>query len=66
MMKKLEGVSFILITISGILWGIYALWELDMVNYLLGPNWLADLVDVLFGIAAVVFVLNFKSLSRKI
>ena len=64
MIKNLKSFCFGLLTVSAVLWGVYGLWDVDLINYLLGPNWFSSSIYVAFGLAGVFFLLNARSIIK--
>ena len=59
--KWLHIVSFSLVIVGGLNWGLYGLLDLDLVDTLFGGlPFLANLVYVLFGAAALYLVFTHK------
>ena len=65
-MKKLEFLAFILIVIGGINWGLWGLFEFNFVDYVFGNLWIANLIYVLIGVAALYFIITWKAVANKI
>ncbi|OGG80595.1 hypothetical protein A3A39_01435 [Candidatus Kaiserbacteria bacterium RIFCSPLOWO2_01_FULL_54_13] len=59
-MKYAHTVSFILLAVGGLAWGIYGLIGLDVVYSFLGES-IAKIVYILVGVAAVYEVVTHKS-----
>jgi uncharacterized membrane protein YuzA (DUF378 family) len=60
-MKALHMVSWILLIIGGLNWGLEGLFKFDLVTYLLG-SWplLVSLIFILVGISAVIELFTHK------
>ena len=57
-MKAVHIISFILLVVGGLNWGVVGIWEVDLVAKL-GPS-VAQVVYILVGIAAIVELLTHK------
>lgn len=58
-MKYLKQITYVLLLIGGINWGVYGLSGYDVVNILLGSiPMIANIVYVLVGLSAVYILLN--------
>jgi uncharacterized membrane protein YuzA (DUF378 family) len=64
-MKNLDVVAAVLLVIGGLNWGLYGLFQTDLVNTLFGGSFLATLVYVLVGLAAVWQVVGLKAIQRR-
>ncbi len=56
MVHRLEPVALLLMIMAALNWAIVALFELNVVTTILGTGTAADVVYVLFGVSALVFV----------
>ncbi|MBA2763140.1 MAG: DUF378 domain-containing protein [Thermoleophilaceae bacterium] len=56
MIHRLEPVALLLMILAGLNWAIVALFETNLVTTVLGTGTPADVVYVLFGVSALVFV----------
>ena len=56
MIHRLEPVALLLMILAGLNWAIVALFEMNVVATILGTGTPADVVYVLFGVSALVFV----------
>ena len=65
-MKKLEKWVLGILAISGINWGLWAIFDLNLVEYFFNENWIKGLVYFIFGICGVYEVFTWKYwLGRK-
>lgn len=60
-MKKIDLLAFVLLIIGGINLGLSGLFDFDIIDYVFGNLWIANLIYVLIGIAAVFFVITWKA-----
>ena len=52
-MKKIDIVALIFLLAGGINWGLWGLFEFNLIYYIFGENWIYRVLFVLFGISAV-------------
>jgi uncharacterized protein len=60
-MKKLDLIALILLVVGGINWGLWGLFEFNIVDYVFGNLWIANLTYFLIGVAAIYFVVTWKT-----
>ena len=56
MVKKLESLALFLMIVAALNWAIVALFETNVVAEVFGTGTLTDVIYVLFGVAALVWV----------
>lgn len=56
LMKRFEPVWLALVILGGLTWGMVALFDWNLVTEVFGSGTAADVVYVLFGIGALMFV----------
>ena len=56
MVRKFEPLALLLLIIGALNWGIVALFDTNVVTEIFGTGTATDVVYVLFGISALVFV----------
>jgi hypothetical protein len=56
MVKKLEPLALLLLIIAALNWAIVALFDTNVVTEIFGTGTATDVVYVLFGVSALVFV----------
>jgi hypothetical protein len=49
----IDVIAFVLMVIGGLNWGLYGLFQLDIVNMILGAGLIADIVYTLVGVSAL-------------
>jgi uncharacterized protein len=59
-MKKLDFLALVLIVIGGINWGLYGLFDFNMIDYVFGRVWIDRVFYVLFGLSAIYLAACFK------
>lgn len=67
-MKKLNAfdwTSLILLIVGGLNWGLVGLFKLDLINATLGDSWLARIIYVLVGAAAVYAILMTGKMGKE-
>ncbi len=56
MVKKFEPLALLLMVIAGLNWAIVALFDTNVIAEIFGTGTVTDVVYVLFGLSALVFV----------
>lgn len=64
-MKKLDILVCILLCLGGLNWGLMGLFEFNLVETLVGHDWLDRLIYVLIGAAAVYQVVGWKQIKKR-
>ena len=64
-MKKIDLLAFVLLLVGGINWGLWGLFEFNVVDYIFGNLWIANLLYVLIGVSALYFVVTWKTIASK-
>ncbi|MEZ4180042.1 MAG: DUF378 domain-containing protein [Candidatus Doudnabacteria bacterium] len=60
-MKALHIVTFLLLFVGGINWGLVGLFDFNLVNLIFGSmTWLENLVYILVGVSAIYFAFTHK------
>lgn len=59
-MKILHIISFILLAVGGLNWGLVGAFDFNLVTWLLGASTLANVVFILVGIAALIEIFTHK------
>lgn len=67
-MKSLDVLAKILLIVGGLNWGLWGLFQFDLVAALFGGNSaaLSRIVYSLVGIAAVYYALSWKSMQQRV
>lgn len=52
-MKKIEKLSIGLLVIAGINWGLWGLFEFNLIYYIFGKEWIDRVIYFLFGVAGI-------------
>ncbi len=56
MIRRLEPLWLVLVILGGLTWAVVALFDTNIVTSVVGDGVVADIVYVLFGVAALMFV----------
>lgn len=57
----IDWLAFVLVIVGGLNWGLWGLLKFDLVDFLLGSiPWLANIVYILVGLAAVYMIFTAK------
>ena len=65
MLKKFNNLAILLLVISGLVWGVFGLYQINMVEYVFDREWLIRIIYVLFGVAFIYRFLTCRSESKK-
>ncbi len=57
-MSTLDWISFVLLVIGGLNWGLVGAFNFDLVQAIFGANVVSDIVYILVGIAAIVAIIS--------
>jgi len=52
-MKKVDIIAMLLLIFAGINWGLWGLFEFNLVYYVFGADWIDRVIYVLLGVSAV-------------
>ncbi|KPK33351.1 MAG: hypothetical protein AMS24_01450 [Chlamydiae bacterium SM23_39] len=64
-MKKLDVVVMSILIFAGINWGLWGLFEFNLVYYIFGKEWIDKLLYVLFGAAGVYYLTGFRIIAER-
>lgn len=64
-MKRLEQLALVLLIFAGINWGLWGLFEFNLVYYIFGKDWIERVIYVLLGIAGVYGAVAWSSFLRR-
>jgi uncharacterized membrane protein YuzA (DUF378 family) len=64
-MKKLDILAAVLLVIGGLNWGLYGLFQTDLVNAAFGGTALATVIYALVGLAAVWQAFGLRAIQRR-
>lgn len=65
MLKRLDGLAVLFLVLSGIVWGIVGIFQLNLVEYVFDREWLVRTIYVLFGFAFISHSISWYSDSKK-
>ena len=57
-MNVIDWIAFVLLVIGGLNWGLYGLFNMDLVLSILGTGTIADVVYTLVGVSALYMVIS--------
>lgn len=60
MKKIIDIIASALLIIGGLNWGLWGIWDMNVVNYIFGQIWLERFVYFLFATAAVYAMIAWK------
>jgi len=63
-MKKLHILAVILLVLGGINWGIYGLFDFNLIDYIFGRVWIDRVIYVLFGLSSLYLITFCKSICH--
>jgi hypothetical protein len=63
-MRRLKYVALVLVVIGGLNWGLYGLFDLDLIALLLGTGVLAQLIYTLVGVGALWIAIYYLFLRK--
>lgn len=61
-MKFFNFVCMILLVLSGLNWGLFTCFNLNLIEYVFGQVWIENIVYVLMGLSGIYAALNWKHL----
>lgn len=64
-MKKLDQVVLVLLIFAGINWGLWGLFEFNLVYYIFGRDWIDRVFYVLLGVCGVYLTVAWKSIGMR-
>ena len=64
-MKKLDQIVMALLIFAGINWGIWGLFEFNLVGYIFGREWVDRLFYVILGLAGVYVAIGWCSIHNR-
>ena len=62
-MKKVDAVALLFLVFGGINWGLWGLFEFNLVYYIFGTDWIDRVVYVLLGISAIYVAIIWKDFN---
>lgn len=64
-MKKLDQVVLALLIIAGINWGLWGLFEFNLIYYIFGRDWIDRVIYVLLGISGIYLIVAWRNIRAK-
>lgn len=64
-MKKIDMIVLGLLIAGGINWGLWGLFEFNLVDYIVGTFWIDSVIYFLIGAAAIYALIMWKSFFAK-
>ena len=61
-MKYLDVIAAVLLVIGGLNWGLYGLFQVDLVNQLFGNSALSSIIYILVGASALYQVISLRGI----
>lgn len=65
MLRKLDNLAVLFLVLGGLVWGIFGLYRLNVVEYVFDREWLIRIIYVIFGIAFVYHLITCRKDSKK-
>ncbi len=63
MMRKMDQVILAMLIFAGVNWGLWGVFEFNLVYYLFGKEWVNRLIYFLFGVCAVYMTVIWKRIG---
>ena len=63
-MKKLDVICQILLILGGLNWGIWSIFEVNVIDYVVGKLWLDRVIYFLIGVSAVFAMFHCKCICK--
>ena len=67
-MRRLDMVVLGLLIAGGINWGLWGLFNFNLVEYIIGNQWINSIIYILVGIASIYYIIRwstfFKALKK--
>lgn len=64
-MKKLDYVVMAFLIFAGLNWGLWGLFEFNLVNYIIGQDWVSRVFYVILGFCGMYYVVGIKSIAER-
>ncbi|MCY3974594.1 MAG: DUF378 domain-containing protein [Simkaniaceae bacterium] len=65
MLRKLHNLSTILLIVGGIIWGLIAACNVNIIAYVFGQEWVVRIIAVVFGVAMIGHIAFGKGVQRR-
>lgn len=64
-MRKLDVVIMAILIFAGVNWGLWGLFEFNLIYYIFGKEWIDKFLYVVFGAAGIYYLVGFKAISER-
>ena len=64
-MKKIEIVALVLLILGGLNWGIFSVFEFNVIDYVFGKVWIDRVLYFFMGVSAIYAMFTWKMLMPK-
>ena len=64
-MKKIDVLALCLLILGGINWGLWSLWDFNLVEYVFGKVWIYRFIYFLLGVAGIYVLLSWRFMFKK-
>ena len=61
-MKKTDKIALMILIFSGLNWGIWSIFEFNIIDYIFGEMWIDQVIYFIMGAAAVYALFTWKQL----
>ena len=65
-MKRFDQFALILLIVAGINWGLWGLFEFNLVYYIFGHEWIDRIFYVIFGLAGLFMALSWNNIGFRV
>ena len=64
-MKKVDMIALGLVIAGGINWGLWGLFEFNLIDYIVGNLWVDSVIYFLVGVASIYLIIMWKNFFGK-
>jgi uncharacterized membrane protein YuzA (DUF378 family) len=64
-MRKLDQVVMALLILGGITWGLWGLFQFDLIGYIFKEEWINRLFYIIFGFCGVYYFIGWKNVEER-
>ena len=64
-MKKVDVIALLLLIFAGINWGLWGIFEFNLIGYIFGKEWIDSLIYFLLGISGIYFAVSWKAIGAR-
>jgi len=65
MIKKLDTLAVLFLILSGLVWGVFGLYRLNIVEYVFDREWVIRIVYILFGASFIYHLITFRKETKR-